>query len=156
MVAKLASGEVSPADLVWKEGMPDWIPASKVAELNLIGDGPIIDVPSNLDPTSPYATPSSNASVPATGAPIPTYLWQSIAVTLLCCIPFGVVAIVYASKVEGLAAKGDVPGAMSASANAKKWAIISLVCGLVLILLAVLAPLFAPGFAPGLAPEVTP
>ncbi len=31
--AKLASGEVSGADLVWRDGMTDWMPASVVAEL---------------------------------------------------------------------------------------------------------------------------
>lgn len=31
--SKLASGEVSPSDLVWKEGMPDWKPASTIPGL---------------------------------------------------------------------------------------------------------------------------
>ncbi len=33
--AKLAAGEISPVDLVWKDGMPDWLPAARVAELAL-------------------------------------------------------------------------------------------------------------------------
>lgn len=31
--AKLSAGEVSPADLVWKEGMGDWLPTARIPEL---------------------------------------------------------------------------------------------------------------------------
>ena len=58
---------------------------------------------------------------------IPNYLWQSIVVTILCCWPCGIPAIVYAAKVDGLKLQGNINGAMEASANAKKWCIISLV-----------------------------
>lgn len=30
---KIGSGEVSPVDLVWREGMSDWLPSAKVPEL---------------------------------------------------------------------------------------------------------------------------
>ena len=32
---------------------------------------------------------------------VPNYLVQSILVTLFCCLPFGIVAIVYAAQVNG-------------------------------------------------------
>lgn len=35
--AKVASGEVLGADLVWRDGMPDWMPASAVPELAGVG-----------------------------------------------------------------------------------------------------------------------
>jgi GYF domain 2 len=31
--SKLTSGEISPSDLVWKDGMTDWLPSSKVPSL---------------------------------------------------------------------------------------------------------------------------
>ncbi len=31
--AKLGSGEISAADLVWRDGMSDWLAAARVAEL---------------------------------------------------------------------------------------------------------------------------
>jgi hypothetical protein len=65
--------------------------------------------------------------------PIPTYLWQSIVVTLLCCLPglpAGVVAIVQASKVQSRQQLGDIQGALRASKNARTWCIISLALGL--------------------------
>lgn len=61
---------------------------------------------------------------------VPSYLWQSIVVTLLCCLPAGIVAIVYASKVDSLLSGGDVAGAQAASGSAKTWCWVSLGLGL--------------------------
>lgn len=66
---------------------------------------------------------------------IPNYLTQAILVTLFCCVPFGIVAIVYASRVNSRAMAGDVDGAREASENAYKWVIVSLICGLFVILI---------------------
>jgi hypothetical protein len=72
---------------------------------------------------------------PYGGKPIPTYLWQSIVVTVLCCLPAGVVAIVNASRVQSRQQMGDIQGALDASRRARTWCIVSLVVGLVLIVL---------------------
>lgn len=72
--------------------------------------------------------------------PIPNNLVWAILSTLFCCLPLGVVSIIYAAKVDGLAAAGDIQGAQQASDNAKKWAIISAVA---LIALCVIYILFA-------------
>jgi len=131
--AKLATGEVSPAELVWRDGMADWVPASQVPEL-MGQTAPVTAVPGGS--SSPYAPPVQVTAVgtPGTGGEsyIPNYLWQSIVVTVLCCLPFGIPAIVYAAKVDSLRASGDIPGAMQASANAKMWAWVSFGCGLAL------------------------
>lgn len=58
------------------------------------------------------------------GAPaqqIPNYLAQSILVTLLCCLPLGIPAIVFSAQVNGKIQAGDIPGAMEASRKAKMW-----------------------------------
>lgn len=49
------------------------------------------------------------------------YLVESILVTILCCLPLGIVGIINATKVEGLFAAGDYDGAQRASDDAKKW-----------------------------------
>ena len=52
---------------------------------------------------------------------IPNYLAQAIIVTLLCCLPLGIPAIVFAAQVNGKIQAGDIPGAMQASRRAKMW-----------------------------------
>ena len=51
-------------------------------------------------------------------------LVPAILVTLFCCLPFGIVSIVNATKVEKLWLMGNKEGARKASEDAKKWAII--------------------------------
>jgi hypothetical protein len=63
---------------------------------------------------------------------VPTYLAQAILTTLFCCLPFGIVSIVYAAQVNGKLAVGDHAGALQSSQNAKTWAWISFGTGLVL------------------------
>jgi hypothetical protein len=62
----------------------------------------------------------------------PTYLWQSIVVTILCCWPFGIPAIVNAARVENRYNRGDYAGAERASSGAKTWSIVSLIAGIVI------------------------
>lgn len=50
-----------------------------------------------------------------------TWLWQSIVVTILCCLPFGIVGIVKASQVESLWRQGRQLEAERASRAAKTW-----------------------------------
>ena len=51
--------------------------------------------------------------------------------TILCCLPLGIVSIVYAAKVDGLYASGNYAGAKDAADKAKQYAIIGAVVGLV-------------------------
>ena len=66
---------------------------------------------------------------------IPNYLVQAILVTLFCCLPFGIVAIVYAAQVNSKAAAGDIAGAQAASDAARMWSWISFGLGLAVIVL---------------------
>lgn len=53
----------------------------------------------------------------------------AILVTLFCCLPFGIVAIIYASKVSGLAAAGDIAGAQDAAKKSSMWSWVSFIVG---------------------------
>jgi uncharacterized membrane protein YuzA (DUF378 family) len=53
--------------------------------------------------------------------PPKTWLTESILVTIFCCLPFGIVGIVHASKVEQLFHIGQEEAANRAAAEAKKW-----------------------------------
>jgi hypothetical protein len=65
--------------------------------------------------------PSYQPGYGAAPANVPNYLVQSILVTLCCCLPFGIVAIVFAAQVNSKLAAGDVAGAMDASGKARMW-----------------------------------
>jgi len=56
----------------------------------------------------------------------------AILTTVLCCLPTGIPAIIYASQVNTKLQLGDVAGAQSASNNAKMWCWISFGLGLVM------------------------
>ena len=62
---------------------------------------------------------------------IPNYLVQSVLVTLCCCLPLGVVAIVYSAQVNSKLAAGDVAGAQAASNSAKTWSIVAFIAGII-------------------------
>jgi len=59
------------------------------------------------------------------------YLVWAILTTIFCCLPFGIVSIVYSSKVSGLHLSGQYDAAVEAANNAKKWAWIAAIAGLV-------------------------
>jgi hypothetical protein len=60
------------------------------------------------------------------------YLVWAILCTVLCCLPFGIVSIMYSTKVSGLWAQGRYPEAQAAADSAKKWAIIGAIVGAVI------------------------
>lgn len=60
---------------------------------------------------------------------IQNYLVPSILVTLCCCVPAGIVAIVYAAQVNSKLASGDVAGAQESARLAKMWSWIGFACG---------------------------
>lgn len=65
--------------------------------------------------------------------PVPNYLVPAILTTVFCCLPLGVVSIVYAAQVNGKVEAGDQAGALESSRKAKMWAWISFGAGLVVI-----------------------
>lgn len=83
---------------------------------------------------------------PASGAPsnVPNYLVLAI-ISLFCCLPLGVVAIIFAAQVNGKVAAGDTAGALDASKKAKMFSYISIGLGLAGILCYVLLLLLGIG-----------
>jgi len=61
---------------------------------------------------------------------VPNHLVEAILVTVCCCLPFGVVAIVYAASVNGKLQAGDYAGAADASRKAAMWSWVGLGLGL--------------------------
>lgn len=89
--------------------------------------GTPVEKPAN---TQPNEQPVYTQPVYVQTENIPNYLAFSIVVTILCCMPFGIPAIVYASQVNTKLAQGDIAGAKSSSSLAKTWCIVSFCTGL--------------------------
>ena len=59
-----------------------------------------------------------------------SYLAWAVVMTVLCCLPAGVVAIVFSSQVTSKYYAGDFEGARKASDRAQIWIIVSFVLGI--------------------------
>ena len=81
------------------------------------------------------------------GAPPPNYLVQAILTTIFCCLPFGIVAIVFASQVNSKFAARDFAGAKASSDSARKWSWVSFGLGLVVIVISIVVQILAFGAA---------
>lgn len=74
------------------------------------------------------------------------WLVEAILVTILCCLPFGVVGIIFAAQVNSKQQAGDMEGAEKARREAAKWTKIGFWVGLAWVLLIFLF-YFVIGFA---------
>ena len=66
---------------------------------------------------------------------IPNHLVKAILVTIFCCLPFGVISIVFAAQVNSQVQADNIEEAQRLSKQADLWGNVGLVCGLVPILL---------------------
>jgi hypothetical protein len=87
--------------------------------------------PGGAPPPPSYGEGFGGWQQPAGPKP-PNHLVWAILSTLFCCLPFGIVSIVFAAQVDSKYNGGDYAGSVAASNNAKKWAIISAVVALAL------------------------
>lgn len=62
---------------------------------------------------------------------IQNYLVPSVLVTFCCCLPAGIVGVIYAAQVNSKLAAGDVAGAQAAAKNAKIWTWVGFGAGIV-------------------------
>jgi len=108
----IAKGEFSLEDLGWYEGLDEWKPLRNIEG---IIDAAVI---ASSVSSSPNNTNSPSEHVPS------NLVWGILA-TLCCCLPVGIVSIVYASKVEGFLFAGDIETAKECSKKAAIWAWIS-------------------------------
>jgi hypothetical protein len=72
---------------------------------------------------------------------VPNYLIPAI-LSIFCCWPLGIVAIIFAAQVNGKVAAGDLQGAADASKKAKMFSFIAIgigvVVGIIYLLLTIL------------------
>ena len=126
-----ATGQLDRTDLVWSEGMASWHPAGTLGNIFPAASPGAQLQPPGAQPGYPQpGYPPQGGGYPGQGyvsyqsghANVPNYLVQAILVTLFCCVPFGIVSIVYAAQVNSKLAAGDFQGATEVSNKAKTWA----------------------------------
>lgn len=91
--------------------------------------------PTESGPPRGPTAPSARTGWETGEAAPSTWLWQSIVATVLCCLPAGIVAIVYASQAQGAVNAGDHTLAREKADKARTWTLVSVGVGLVLALL---------------------
>lgn len=152
---------ITPDTSVHYSGLPDWVPARTLPELQALFTAPANEESSynRREPNyntsashsaSPQSTPPAQTAFESAGnsssstsynpnsqrPPMPdSYLVWGILVTICCCLPFGIVSIVNATKVSSAYAAGDYVGAEKASKDAKKFAIWGVAGGAIFIVL---------------------
>lgn len=89
------------------------------------GDRPVTEQPENPYAYKPVPTQQPVLQMPS------THLWQAIVVTILCCAPLGIPAIVFASQVQARFNAGDIKGAQNTSRKARNFCIWSLILGII-------------------------
>ncbi|WP_394686618.1 CD225/dispanin family protein [uncultured Xanthomonas sp.] len=77
-------------------------------------------------------------AAPNVGVYVPNNMVWAILSTLFCCLPLGIVSIVYAAQVDGRRAAGDIEGARAAARKAGWWALASPILVVVWIFVAIL------------------
>jgi len=87
---------------------------------------------------APPPPPPAYGAVPPgqpAGGPPPNNLVWAILTTLFCCLPLGVVSIVFAAQVNSKWAAGDYAGAQDSARKARQFAMWSAIAGLVIVVL---------------------
>ena len=83
--------------------------------------------------------PSWSAQTPCH---VPNHMTKAILATLFCCMPFGIISMVYATKANDLVLKGNYNEAKSAADTANMWFWISFIIGFVLSPFVICASIF--------------
>lgn len=135
----LRNAGINSDTMVWFEGLAGWMRAGDIPELQpIVGAVPPPPISNPVVPPRPVQYQQQyhqgyQAQYQQAGMPVKpqSYLWLGICTTLLCCLPAGIVSIVYASKVDSMWNNGMYDEAKDNSEKAKTWGIISAVVGFV-------------------------
>lgn len=131
---------LTPDTPVWYTGLPDWTPLRLAPETAALA--------ASLPPqfNNPNATYAPGMPTPGVGRddkpPMPdNYLVWSILSLVCCCLPFGIVSLVYSCRVSTLYYRGEYAAALEASQKAKNWAIASAISYVVIMAISIMLQL---------------
>jgi Interferon-induced transmembrane protein len=81
--------------------------------------------------------PPRGVTTPPAGNSLALAIVATVISVIFCCLPHGVVSLIFALQVDKKAKAGDVVGAINAAKQAKMWAIISLVVSIVFLVIGI-------------------
>ena len=141
---------------VWYEGLPQWVNASTISEIqNYTKDNLPVSFSTStrkdvVDITKEnYNTPNkeviSDEEIEELHSTAPkTWLLESILITVLCCMPFGIVGIIYGSRVGSYWSQGLYAESLEASNKAGFWVRLAVMVTVILWLIYLALWLFTP------------
>jgi len=91
-------------------------------------------------PPDPNAAPAGQVHHAETTPPgsVPSHIGLAIFTLICCCMPLGIVSLIFASQVDGKLRAGDYAGAVESSDKAKKFAMWGIISYFILVGLIVL------------------
>lgn len=136
---ELANMPITASTPVWYEGLPQWLPAHEAPATASLFTGEAENATHETETAvhhefSPNATASYSpqAAARAEMPPCPpTFMAWSIISMICCCMPGGIVAIIFSALTSGAYSNGDYEKAKKMSERAEWAIIISIVLGLV-------------------------
>ena len=147
---ELRTAGITRGTKVWRAGMTDWDDAGNVSDLQVL-----FEVPPVMQAQPP--APGAGQTYTASRNPQPMYkpdswlAWSIVSLILcfFCCwlsiplsVPFSIVGIVHASKVDNLWASGQHEEAYRNAKSARQWTIASAITGFMGLMIYLLLLLF--------------
>lgn len=87
--------------------------------------------------SQPWNPPSVNASSQAPNNNLVFAIIATVVSVIFCCIPHGLVSLIFALQVNKKAAAGDIQGALNSAKQAKTWAIVSIIVAVIGLVVAI-------------------
>lgn len=127
---QLKSYNITPETLVWYNGLTDWTPAAQahLTAALFSDDSTRVSQPPHVYEQNSYVEQQYTEY----DRPANMLVW-AILVTVLCCWPFGIPAIVCAARVNALWAQGKYQEAIDSAKRARTWTIVSAAVGFTVI-----------------------
>ncbi len=142
----IQQGTITPDCVYCAVGMQQWLPLAQLPGLNT--PKPVArPVPGGARPMPggarpmPGAAPTPGGLKVATGTAPSSGLASSILVTIFCCVPFGIPAIVHSARCNTFINQGDYAAARQAADKAATWRMWAIIGGVIPLVLNVLVAL---------------
>lgn len=136
-IEDLQAMQITPSTPVWYEGLSQWLPACEAPlTASLFGDSTIdcqtteTTKPVNETIIENFTPHSASAATDAPKCPA-TFIGWSVFCLICCCMPGGILGIIFSSMVKSAYSSGDYAKAEKMSEYAEWSVILSIVLGLI-------------------------